>query len=161
MATTNSELPTLSVDLVRAARRSEDLSREHDLCELADALDRYVKWLRLIARNPDVPIAPSRDIDMMWHLHMLHPRAYAADCDRILGFLLDHNGGFGAELDEMPVLQRVFDATAALWESEYGEPYIGGAGNGMTKCTRNCVSRCQRACKTVEAGREPGGIRPS
>jgi|HubBroStandDraft_6_1064221.scaffolds.fasta_scaffold511100_2 hypothetical protein len=154
MATTHSELPTLSVDLVRAARRSEDLSRDRSVEDLASAVDRYLKWLRLIALHPEVPIAPTRDIDRMWHLHMLHPRAYADDCQRILGFLLDHDGGFGADAEEMPVLQRVFEETSALWESEYGEPYIGGAGDGMTKCARNCVSRCQRACKTVDSAPE-------
>jgi hypothetical protein len=154
MATTHSELPTLSVDLVRAASRSEDLSQDRSVGDIASAVDRYLKWLRLIVLHPDVPIAPTRDIDRMWHLHMLHPRAYAADCQRILGFLLDHDGGFGADPEEMPVLQQVFTETAALWESEYGEPYTGSAGDSMTKCTRNCVSRCQRACKTVDAAPE-------
>jgi hypothetical protein len=102
-----------------------------------------------------MPLAPARDVDRMWHLHMLHPRAYAADCQRLFGFLLDHDGGFGAAPDELPVLQQVFAETAALWAVEYGEDYTGifpMTDTRMTNCTRNCVSRCQRACKTMLSG---------
>lgn len=147
------DLPALSVDLARAARRSDDFTGEPDEASVARAVERYVKWLRLVGLHPDKPLAPARDIDRMWHLHMLHPRAYAADCARILGFLLDHDGGFGAEPEEMPILERLFEETAALWASEYGEPYVGANGSvaeNMTKCTRNCVSRCKRACKSAD-----------
>ena len=154
MATPQCELPRLSVDLVRAAGRSEDLSRDNSVADSAAAVERYLKWLRLVSLHPDVAVAPTRDIDRMWHLHMLHPCAYSADCQRILGFVLDHEGGFGADPEELPILRHVFETTAVLWEAEYGEPYTGGAlsaGASMTKCTRNCVSRCQRACKITDS----------
>jgi hypothetical protein len=52
---------------------------------------------------------------------MLKPLAYQLDCDSLLGFILDHDGGFGATPEEAPELQRVFDETAHLWQLEYGE----------------------------------------
>src|SRR6478672_10739802 len=101
----------------------------------------------LCADHPDRPLTPTRDIDQIWHLHMLHPRAYHQDCEAILGEVLDHDGGFGAG-DEEPELLRLFEETAGLWEAKFGEPYVGEPGADIVKCTRNCVSRCTRKCKT-------------
>ena len=41
-----------------------------------------------MARHPDRRLAPTREIDHMWHLHMLHPRAYQDDCQRVFGSVL-------------------------------------------------------------------------
>ncbi|MCI0632127.1 MAG: glycine-rich domain-containing protein-like [Phycisphaerales bacterium] len=137
-----------SIDLTRAAQRSEEL-RDWPAAVLEEAVDRYAKFLLLVRKHPEECVAPSKDIDAIWHLHMQHPRAYFDDCMRLFGEILDHDGGFGVDADELPVLEASFARTAALWEQEYSEPYVAqDAQAGMTKCTRNCVSRCQRACKT-------------
>ena len=148
-ATTNTNSTvTISVDLVTAARKSEDgfFSSLPDN-EVIEAATRYEKFLTLVQRYPDTLVSPSRDIDEMWHLHMLHPIAYYHDCMANFGEIIDHNGGFGNEAYEVPVLTATFQYTAALWEKEFGEPYTA-AGSGSVKCTRNCVSRCKRECKT-------------
>lgn len=108
-----------------------------------DARD-YERFLLLIQQHRDVSVAPTRAIDRMWHLHMLHPRAYAADCNALYGEVLDHDGGFGATPEEEPILRATFEETARLWEAMFGTPYVGAP----TACTRNCVSRCQRRCKS-------------
>jgi hypothetical protein len=133
----------VSVDLVRAALRSEELAGTPP-----DELERdqrdYERFLVLAVVHPDEPLAPTRGIDRMWHLHMLHPRAYVRDCERLFGDILDHDGGFGATPEEAPLLEAVFARTAELWRAAYGEPYCASG----VKCSRNCVSRCRRACKT-------------
>ena len=139
-------LPRLSVDLVRAAHRNDEFPRVDEVRLLA-AVERYLRFLVLCAEYPDRPLAPTRDIDRIWHLHMLNPRAYSHDCKVFFGDLLDHDGGFGVG-DEEPDLMRIFGETAKLWETRFGEPYVGDPGIDIVKCTRNCVSRCQRACKT-------------
>ena len=96
------------------------LSRDNSAADSAAAVERYRKWLRLVSLHPDVAVAPTRDIDRMWHLHMLHPCAYSADCQGTPGFVLDHDGGFGADPEELPILQHVFETTAALWELSTG-----------------------------------------
>jgi len=148
-------LPVVSVDLVRAALRSEDTPKHFTEETLRDAERRYRRFLTLCMLHPTAPIAPTRDIDHMWHLHMLHPRVYQEDCQQMFGEVLDHDGGFGSEPDELPVLERAFAETAALYRAEFGEEYslLSGGGeqarsDAMVKCTRNCVSRCQRRCKT-------------
>lgn len=142
---TNIESFVPSIDLCRAAMRSEELGDLHQ-DELASAVERYIRFLRLCALHPKRPLAPTRDIDAMWHLHMLNPRAYQHDCMVLFGELLDHDGGFGAG-DEAPILERLFEETAALWELHFGESYVGDA----VKCTRNCVTRCTRKCSTGRA----------
>ena len=140
----------ISVDLLRSASRSESFPKDWTPDRTQAGLDNYRKFLLLAANNPDRLIAPTRDIDEFWHLHMLHPQAYHDDCQRLMGRILDHDGGFGASPEELPILGHHFEQTARLWEAAYGEPYAGPSqtSDGMTKCTRNCVSRCQRACKT-------------
>lgn len=136
----------VSVDLVRAAQRSEEYFQGADAAQLQAALDRYTKFLQLAARHPDRRLAPTRDIDHMWHLHMLHPRAYQHDCQRAFGSVLDHDGGFGAVPEELPALQKTFAETADLWESEFAEPYVSDPGTGAASCKRDCQNRCWHAC---------------
>lgn len=136
----------VSVDLVAAAQRSEELSSIPRPELERDALD-YERFLLLVREHPDQCVAPTKAIDRMWHLHMCHPRAYAADCVALFGEILDHDGGFGSTPEEEPILKATFKATARLWEAAYGVPYVGAP----TACTRNCVSRCQRRCKSREA----------
>ena len=104
---------------------------------------RYRKFLRLAAKYPDHDLSPSRDIDEVWHLHMLNPRHYASDCQRIFGEILDHDGGFGKDSDEQyEQLIEVFDRTAKLWESEYFEPYAANPEKDVVKC----IIACRKAC---------------
>jgi hypothetical protein len=119
----HNELPTLSFDYLQAARLSRGPLAELSDAEVEDAAVRYRKFLLLKARYPDQTVAPTELIDEVWHLHMLHPVAYAQDCQRIFGFLLDHKPGFGATEATRPALLQRFAQTTALWEAEFGEPY--------------------------------------
>ncbi len=134
----------VSVDLVRAVRRSDDYSSMLTDVELAAADERYRKFLLLAARHPGRALAPTRDIDLMWHVHMLHPRAYFEDCMHLFGCILDHDGGFGHDVCEAPILTQVFAETAALWRETYSEPYTGDVN-----CWHRCKSYCKRACKSA------------
>jgi hypothetical protein len=136
----------ISVDLVASALRSEDLGTIPREVLARDAAD-YERFLLLAQRYPFEPLAPTRAIDRMWHLHMLHPRQYAADCDQLFGDLLDHNGGFGATPEEAPLLTAAFAKTSVLWKHEFGTEYTDD-GSDIVACTRNCVSRCQRRCSS-------------
>lgn len=134
----------VSVDLVQAALRSEEM-REIPVEQLRRDAEDYERFLLLVQGHWDEDIAPTKAIDRMWHLHMLHPRAYYEDCIRLFGEILDHDGGFGSTADEAPVLADTFVRTSRLWQQEFGTPYLGST----VACKRNCVSRCQRRCKTI------------
>ena len=140
----------LSVDLFEAAERSDDVPESWSREQRERAVARYIKWLRLKQLNPQARMAPTRDIDVIWHLHMLAPVAYHRDCMRLFGRLLDHNGGFGKGPGELPQLQEVFTCTALMWEEAYAEPYredgLYMRDAHMTNCWHDCSGRCWHAC---------------
>jgi len=144
----------ISVDLIEAARRSESFPVEWPADKVQRARDRYERFLLLVAKNPGVAVAPTRDIDEMWHLHMLSPRAYYDDCQRLLGRILDHDGGFGREAAEVPLLRVTFERTAKLWEAEYGEPYLlaepeyNSSHGSSHSCWHNCSGQCWHSCSS-------------
>lgn len=140
----------VSVDLMKASYRSDSFPQEWTHEQREKALQRYSKWLKLKVRHPQSRLAPTRDIDFFWHLHMLSPVAYQRDCMRLFGRTLDHDGGFGKGAGELPLLQEVFARTAAMWEKEYGEPYREDGrwmrDSLMTDCWHDCQDRCWHAC---------------
>ena len=119
------ELINLSVDLVAAAKLSRGLLSKLDNESLVMLENRYKMFLILKKENRKLRFAPTGDIDEMWHLHMLHPVAYVRDTTRILGYILDHNPGFGNKsIKEENELNNHFEIVKNLWEKRFNEPYI-------------------------------------
>lgn len=148
-----SETIALSVDLVAASYRSDDFPSDWTREMRNRSHERYLRWLRLKQLHPTARLAPTRDIDFFWHLHMLAPVAYHRDCMRLFGKILDHDGGFGKGPGELPRLREVFLATAQLWERTYGEPYREDGRwihETMTDCWHDCSDRCWHACSDVQ-----------
>lgn len=146
---------TFSTDLHEAAKRSDGVTGTWTESEIENAIQRYSKFLALIAEKPGRAVAPTKEIDEIWHLHMLSPRAYANDCHRLFGDLLDHNGGFGKGEGELPELIRVFEDTAARWEAKFDEPYVRfSQQEEIKKCWHDCQGRCWHACSNGVASTE-------
>ena len=145
-------LPVFSLDLHKAARRSESETSEWVAEKLDEFIERYRKFFAL-ARSGE-RIAPTRDIDMIWHLHMQAPVAYYNDCMAYLGRILGHDGGFGQTPEEAVVLAEVFAETSRRWEKVFGESYVAGAG-GETNCWHDCVDRCWHACSSISESEAP------
>lgn len=144
------DVAPISVDLMASSYRSDDFPQDWPCEQRQRSLRRYVRWLQLKQRHPSRPMAPTRDIDLFWHLHMLSPVAYHRDCMRLFGQVLDHDGGFGKADGELDVLKAVFLATGRLWEQTYGEPYGEDGAPAEDQIPRNCwhdcVQRCWHAC---------------
>jgi hypothetical protein len=142
----------VSVDLRDRAERSENFPEEWSKEKIESSIERYEKFLRLASKYPLESIAPTSDIDEIWHLHMLSPVSYYNDCMKLMGKILDHDGGFGAKLEELPELESTFMKTSKLWEKEYGSSYVdvpkSQLDDGLKKCWHNCQSRCHNACKS-------------
>lgn len=63
-------------------------------------------------------LVPTYDQDLMWHAHMSHPLAYAADCFRICGRPIDHDDS----VTDRSVGSRLAtgaSATEELWARAY------------------------------------------
>lgn len=87
----------------------------------------YKRFLILLARYPDMTIAPTRDIDTVWHTHILDTRKYAADCQRIFGEFLHHYPYLGLRGDQ-DRQQHAANALHDLFAKEFGEavpPSVG------------------------------------
>jgi hypothetical protein len=89
--------------------------------EHADRIERaYRRFLVLLAKHPELQIAPTRDIDAFWHAHILDTRKYAADCERIFGGFVHHYPYLGLLGDEDKAEQAA-NALYGLFLSEFGE----------------------------------------
>ena len=144
------EFLMISIDLFATARRSDGEVSTWSNERLNRAVLNYERFLLLVADNPRRPVAPTRDIDEMWHLHMLSPVAYHRDCMARFGELLDHDGGFGKGEGEMEELGRVFEDTADRWWRRFGEPYVSSSDD-VTKCWHDCKGRCWHACQSMQS----------
>lgn len=96
-----------------------------ETCEEAEGL--YRKFLALHMRYPDRTICPTGPIDAIWHAHILDTRAYAADCQRLFGRLLEHYPYFGLRgPDDERALQRAFEESMLLFVQHFGiDPSMG------------------------------------
>ena len=80
----------------------------------------YRRFLVLLAKYPQLQIAPTRDIDAFWHAHILDTRRYAADCERIFGGFVHHYPYLGL-LGDQEALDQAANTLSQLFVSEFGE----------------------------------------
>lgn len=76
----------------------------------------YRQFLMLVALHPETTLVPNRDIDELWHLHVLDMRKYEADCNAVFGRVVYHTPTYG-KVD----LRADLEATKALYFAEFGE----------------------------------------
>lgn len=93
---------------------------------------RYKAFLCLAALNRDGQLVPPHDVDEMWHVHILHTKKYAKDCQDYLGFFLHHR----PDDKKGQTTQAARDFTAQLFAS-VGLPYLAPAEcSGDTSCSQ-------------------------
>jgi hypothetical protein len=90
----------------------------------ADAMEvEYKRYLILHAKDPSLALAPERDVDRFWHMHILDTRKYAADCDAAFGRFVHHFPYLGLRgEDDARALQSAFEQMQALYAETFGEP---------------------------------------
>jgi hypothetical protein len=92
-------------------------SSEH----VMQAIARYKMFLHLMYLYPNRVILPTREIDLVWHFHILDTRKYAVDCEYLFGYFLHHypSSGSLAEADKA-ILERYFTETFTLFLKHFG-----------------------------------------
>lgn len=89
--------------------------------EHVDRIERaYRRYLVVLAKFPQLQIAPTRDIDAFWHAHILDTRKYAADCERIFGGFVHHYPYLGL-LGDRDKLDQAASTLRQLFVSEFAE----------------------------------------
>lgn len=95
-----------------------------DEIEVAEA--RYKKWLYLRRIHPGELMPPTKDIDMMWHYHLLDTHSYFRSTAAGLGYFLHHYPYFGRRgKADKAKLMTAFENTKRRWKDEYGSELDG------------------------------------
>jgi hypothetical protein len=104
------DLSTIANNLVKQGwtRRQADSA-----CQL------YKNFLLLnVKYGPDSGLAPSQEIDEIWHSHILDTAHYMQDCQNIFGYYLHHAV---VEQESIPVTdEQAFAKTQRLYLQEFG-----------------------------------------
>ena len=81
----------------------------------------YRCFLKLCVLHPATTIVPTRQLDHVWHTHMLDTAKYRADCDQAFGFFLDHFPYFGFRGEEdRRAWREDFAHTRRLFQQHFG-----------------------------------------
>lgn len=116
--------PLISIDIKLALKRQGGTLSSLLDEEVDKAIERYKKFLRLAKEYPSDRLSPTKDIDEIWHLHMLSPIKHHSDCQKYFGKTLDHNGGFGKLDEEKDEWMKYCLKTKELWMELYNEDYF-------------------------------------
>jgi len=112
--------------------------------EADELVKKYRCFLKLCAMYPEESIVPSKEIDKVWHVHILDTAMYMADCDAIFGFVLHHFPYFGLRGEaDLEMLHAKGAETRELYLRHFGEDMYGGSVQNMdATCTGNCSPSC-------------------
>jgi hypothetical protein len=99
--------------------------------EEADVLVlKYRRFLKLCAMYPGKSIVPSKDLDPVWHTHILDTAKYEDDCRTVFGFTLHHFPYLGLRGEaDITAWQNNFQETLTLYEQHFGEPMGVASGS--------------------------------
>jgi hypothetical protein len=88
------------------------------------ATQQYRNYLFLRRKYPEYQLPPSRDIDEVWHIHVLHTKQYREFCQVVFSnevhAYLDHHPQVATETDKLDI-KALFEQTQALYYQEFGE----------------------------------------
>ena len=167
-----------SLDEVRSrvAKENPNWSRKR----IDTAVAEYRKWLALIVLNKKkfgkLGMC-SKDVDEVWHAHILFTRKYAADCKALCGRFIHHQptpedkkGDTTTSKNTLAALQSIFGSVHPVWLSSVKggrlegncddcasiscQPHDCGGGTcGPANCSSNCNWDWIRASFVLEAVR--------
>ncbi|MBW4665962.1 MAG: glycine-rich domain-containing protein-like [Cyanomargarita calcarea GSE-NOS-MK-12-04C] len=110
------------------------------------AIARYKMFLHLNFLFPDTPLVPTKEIDQVWHAHILaDTKRYSHDCDNLFGYFLHHSS------DEMQCQNQdtAFALTQALFDKFFGVAILEDIQAAP------CVSLPVSACATLPFALQP------
>jgi hypothetical protein len=85
------------------------------------AIQLYKRFLWLIVRyGANQIIVPTKEIDEVWHNHILHTKRYTQDCQAVAGQYIHHMPSDFSDQD-MASLSRNFEITQELYYKEFHE----------------------------------------
>lgn len=122
----------------------------------------YRKFLTLCAEMPGEQIVPSKEVDEMWHTHILDTAKYAEDCDTIFGYFLHHFPYLGLRGDEdARALVAASERTKHLYRERFGVQQ--SRHTPKADCMTGCgdVACSPSSCVNNSQGAVAGVARPT
>lgn len=123
-----------------------NLTQRHDgpkwsLARARAAEKWYRRFLFLVANYPDEAIVPTKEIDEIWHTHILDTRKYIEDCNALFGEYLHHFPYLGSRgEDDKRNLEDAFFRSLALFELHFNEmPIDKIEGSTSAICSSACI----------------------
>jgi hypothetical protein len=121
--------------------------RALSLAEADQAVALYRCFLKLCLLHPGTTIVPTRQLDHVWHTHMLDTAKYRADCAYVFGSFMDHfpYAGLRGEADRR-AWRDDFARTRRLFREHFGvdigtEPAASACRNHVdgADCCVGCI----------------------
>jgi len=126
---------------------------------------KYRRFLKLCAMYPEQSVVPSKEIDKVWHTHILDTAKYADDCNIVFGFMLHHFPYFGLRSEaDQALLREQGTVTRELYKQHFdADMYDGSVENMDTSCSNapSCTGDCSPSCAPSGSGLDsPVNARP-
>lgn len=94
--------------------------------------EQYRNYLKLQKKyGQKIPMPPSQCIDEVWHLHILDTRKYRKDCEKTLGYYLEHDPYYPTISETSPDIAgdtaeytNMFQNTQELYFKEFGKKIV-------------------------------------
>ena len=156
LANNGLEMQVSLLDFARLKHKYTASSEAEMSVEQWDAAEQeYRRFLTLKCLYPAVALVPSKQVDEIWHAHILDTRAYREDCHQVFGRFIDHYPYFGIYgQEDYQELKNAFAHTVALYEKHFGAYPGGGNETQATRCQDHachvpttCACRVEGACK--------------
>ncbi|HLP43910.1 MAG TPA: glycine-rich domain-containing protein-like [Candidatus Nanoarchaeia archaeon] len=120
--------------------------------QATDAECKYRQYLYMGLKYEGVSLVPSKDIDEVWHAHILDTKKYMVDCQAIFGRFIHHVPNYGVHSTGENNVAQIFNA---LWQLEFGVLLFGVVGgyeseenqvNGVDVSSGNFKAECLSQC---------------
>lgn len=123
-------------------------------------IELYRCFLVLNEIYPNVSIVPSKEIDKVWHVHILDTAKYREDCEKVFGRFIDHFPYFGMRGEEdAKNLQAAYQTSRTLFIEHFGidpsSPSVQAADCDSAAIVQaaDCGSgTCSPSCDAGECG---------
>ena len=84
-------------------------------------IEQYRRFLMLKHFYPQADIVPTREVDKVWHCHILDTEKYREDCQKLFDRYLDHFPYLGIRDEaDKENLDKAFNETQSLFEELFG-----------------------------------------
>jgi hypothetical protein len=121
----------------------------------------YKRFLFLIAKYPDEAIVPTKEVDEVWHTHILDTQKYFQDCGAVFGEYLHHFPYLGTRGEQdRHDLEAAFFRTLALFEFHFNETPLDSLKSSRSAICSSCSSSCSKSSARSGKGVDLS-VRPS